>query len=80
MYDAYQLFAAAVPTALKKGKPGSPEFRQALRDAIETGKEVVGTHGVFNMTSTDHYGHDERARILVRVEKGDWQPLTSSSK
>lgn len=73
MYDAYLLFASAVPVALKKAKPGTPEFRQALRDALETNREVVGTHGVFNMNANDHFGHDGRARVLVRVEKGDWK-------
>jgi branched-chain amino acid transport system substrate-binding protein len=73
MLDAYKLFAAAVPTALKKAKPGTPEFRQALRDAIESDREVVGAHGVFNMSPTNHYGHDTRARVLVKVEKGDWK-------
>ena len=72
-YDAYRIFAAAVPAALKKAKPGTPEFRLALRDAIESEREIVGTHGVFNMSPTDHFGHDARARILVRVEKGDWK-------
>ena len=73
MLDAYKLFAAAVPVALKKAKPGTPEFRQALRDAIESGQETVGAHGVFNMSPSDHYGHDARARVLVRIEKGDWK-------
>jgi branched-chain amino acid transport system substrate-binding protein len=73
MYDAYQLFAAAVPVALKKAKPGTPEFRAALRDAIESGREVVGAQGVFNMKPNDHFGHDARSRVLVRVEKGDWK-------
>jgi branched-chain amino acid transport system substrate-binding protein len=76
MLDAYQLFAAAVPVALKKAKPGTPEFRQALRDAIENEREVVGTQGVFNMKPDDHFGHDARSRVLVRVEKGDWQLLS----
>jgi branched-chain amino acid transport system substrate-binding protein len=73
MYDAYQLFAAAVPVALKKGKPGTPEFRLALRDALENSREVVGTHGVFNMKPNDHFGLDSRSRVLVRVEKGEWK-------
>jgi branched-chain amino acid transport system substrate-binding protein len=80
MYNAYRLFATALPAALKAGKPGTPEFRKALRDAIESGKEVVGTHGVFNMTESDHFGHDARARVLVRVEKGDWQPISAGAK
>lgn len=73
MYDAYLLFASAAPVALKKARPGTPEFRQALREALETNREVVGTHGVFNMNASDHFGHDARARVLVRVEKGDWK-------
>jgi branched-chain amino acid transport system substrate-binding protein len=72
-YDAYQIVAAAVPAALKKAKPGTPEFREALRDAIETGRDVVGSQGVFNMSPDDHFGHDARSRVLVRVEKGDWK-------
>jgi branched-chain amino acid transport system substrate-binding protein len=78
MWDAYKLFEAAVPVALKSGQPGTPAFRQALRDAIESGKEVVGAHGVFNMSPTDHYGHDQRARVLVRIEKGDWKLIGDS--
>jgi branched-chain amino acid transport system substrate-binding protein len=46
-----------------------------LRDAIENAKDVVATHGVFNMTPTDHIGLDARARVLVRVENGDWKLL-----
>ena len=72
-YDAYLLADKAVPEAMKKAKPGTPEFRQALRDALEQTKEVVGTHGVYNMTATDHAGVDSRARVLVRVENGDWK-------
>jgi branched-chain amino acid transport system substrate-binding protein len=64
---------ATVPTALKKAKPGTPEFRAALRDALEGMKEVVTPEGVFNMTSTNHNGIDERAQVLVRIEGGTWK-------
>ena len=49
-WDAYVLFANALPSALKKGKPGTKEFRLALRDALEAEKEVVASHGVYTMT------------------------------
>jgi branched-chain amino acid transport system substrate-binding protein len=75
MLDAYRLLEAAVPAALKQGQPGTPAFRQGLRDAIESSREVVGAHGVFNMSPTNHYGHDERARVLVRIDKGEWKLL-----
>ena len=37
-WDAGMLMAAAVPAALKKAQPGTPEFRAALRDALEAGQ------------------------------------------
>ena len=72
-WDAMLLLQVAVPEALKKAQPGTPEFRAALRDALESSKEVVATHGVFNMKPTDHQGLDSRARVLVKVENGDWK-------
>lgn len=73
--DAFTLVEWAVPAALKKAKPGTPEFRQALRDAMETARDVVATHGVYNMNPTDHFGLDARARVLVRVENGAFKLL-----
>jgi branched-chain amino acid transport system substrate-binding protein len=37
---------AAVPAALKAGKPGPAEFRAALRDAMEAQKGLVMSHGI----------------------------------
>ena len=70
-YDAFMLLNKAVPEALKKGKPGTKEFRTALRDALETGT-VVASHGVFVMTPQDHNGLDNRARVMIRIENGRW--------
>jgi len=71
--DAVMLLGAAIPEAAKKAKPGTPEFRAALRDALENVKNVVGTHGVYSPTAANHNGLDERARVLVRVESGTWR-------
>jgi branched-chain amino acid transport system substrate-binding protein len=72
-YDTYLIADRAVAEAMKKAKPGTPEFRQAVRDALESSKEVVGTHGVYNMTATNHVGVDQRAVVLLRAENGDWK-------
>jgi len=72
-YDAVLLLNAAVPVALKKAKPGTPEFREALRSALESVKDVFGTHGVYNMSASNHNGLDERARVLVHVQNGQWR-------
>ncbi len=72
-WDAGALMAAAVPEALKKAKPGTAEFRSALRDALEQLKEVPGAHGIFTMSPDDHLGLDERARVMVKIENGAWK-------
>jgi len=72
-WDAGLLMSSAVPVALKKAQPGTPEFRAALRDALEQTKEVAGAHGVFNMTAQDHLGLDQRARVMVKIENGAWK-------
>lgn len=71
-YDAGLLLQKAIPDALKKAKPGSSEFRIALRDALEASKEVVGAQGVFNMSAQNHNGMDQRARVMMTVRGGKW--------
>ncbi|MDD5175273.1 MAG: ABC transporter substrate-binding protein [Sterolibacterium sp.] len=72
-WDAGLLLAHAVPAALKKGKPGTKEFRVALRDALETTKELAGAHGMFNMSPSDHLGFDQRAYVMVQIKDGKWK-------
>ena len=71
-WDAYVLLANAIPQALKKAQPGTKEFRAALRDALESQKEVVATHGVYTLSATDHNGLDNRARTMIKIENGKW--------
>jgi len=75
VYDAGLLLARAIPEAAKRGKPGTPAFRAALRDALEATRELVGTQGVYNMTPADHSGFDERGRVLITVKDGNWRLL-----
>ncbi|TMH00154.1 MAG: ABC transporter substrate-binding protein [Betaproteobacteria bacterium] len=70
-YDAYLLIAQAVPEALKKAKPGTKEFHAALRDALEK-SNVIGTHGVFVMGPQEHNGLDNRARVMIKIDNGQW--------
>ena len=64
--DVLQILQRAVPVALKKAKPGTQEFRQALLEAVESEKEIPATHGVYNFTASDHAGLDNRGRVLLR--------------
>jgi branched-chain amino acid transport system substrate-binding protein len=77
--DAAALLASAIPTALKSAKPGTPEFRAALRDAIEGSKDVIYSQGVVNMKPDDHVGQDKRARVLVTIENGAWKLLPEAA-
>jgi branched-chain amino acid transport system substrate-binding protein len=72
-WDAGLLLQNAVPLALKKGKPGTVEFRRALRDALEATKNLAGAHGIFNLTPNDHQGFDQRARVMVTIENNTWK-------
>jgi branched-chain amino acid transport system substrate-binding protein len=72
-WDAGLLFATAVPEALKKAQPGTKEFRKALRDAIEGIKNLPTSHGIVNMSPTDHLGLDQRSRVMVQIVGGKWK-------
>ncbi|WP_332673494.1 ABC transporter substrate-binding protein [Aromatoleum sp.] len=72
-WDSGMLLAAAAPEALKKAKPGTKEFRVALRDALENLKEVPAAHGIFSMSPTDHLGLDQRSRVMVQIQNGTWK-------
>jgi branched-chain amino acid transport system substrate-binding protein len=72
-WDASLLLAEAARTALPKGKPGTKEFRAALRDSLEGIKNLPASHGIFNMSPANHQGLDQRAQVMVRIEKGAWK-------
>ena len=74
-FDGWLVFAAAAKRALGSAQPGSAAFRTALRDELYKTKELVGTHGVYNYTQNDNSGVDERARVIVTLEKGQWKLL-----
>lgn len=73
LWDAGMIIQDAIPRALESGaKPGTPEFRAALREAIENTTDLAASQGVFNMSADDHAGLDERARVMVKIVDGKW--------
>lgn len=72
IYDVAKVLERTVPVALKAGEPGTPAFRDALRAAIETERDIAGSHGVYNFTATDRNGVDTRAAVLITVKGGKW--------
>lgn len=75
VYDAGLLLQRAVPEALKTAKPGTPQFRVALRNALEKTTNLAATQGVYNMTAADHSGFDKRGREMIIVKNGKWTLL-----
>ena len=78
LWDAGLLLQAALPAALAKAKPGTKEFRVALRDSIENVKNLTITQGVMNMTAADHSGLDQRSRVMVVVDDGKWKLMPNN--
>jgi branched-chain amino acid transport system substrate-binding protein len=74
-WDAMLLLKQAIPVALQKAKPGTPEFRAALRDALENIKDLTVSHGIMTMTPDNHNGLDARARVMVTIDNGRWKLL-----
>ena len=72
-YDGHLLLTQAVPVALKKGKPGTPEFRAALRDAIESAQGLAVSHGVLDYSAKDHWGFRPDTGVIMKVVNGDWK-------
>jgi branched-chain amino acid transport system substrate-binding protein len=71
-YDAFKVLERVIPVALKKAKPGTPEFRDAIREAFVTEHEIAATQGVYNFTEKDRNGLDDRSRILLTVKNGKY--------
>jgi branched-chain amino acid transport system substrate-binding protein len=74
-YDVFELLKRLVPVALKEAKPGTPEFRDAIRKALLSEKELAASQAVYNFTETDRYGVDDRSRIILTVKDGKYTQL-----
>ena len=72
-YDAFLVLDKAVPLALKKAKPGTKEFRAALRDALESMGRTVVSHGVLEWSKDDHWGYTMETGVILKVVNGDWK-------
>ena len=73
LWDGALILDHAVRAAATSAKPGTVEFRRALRAAIESVNEVPATNGVFTMTPADHNGLDERSRVMTQIRDGKWK-------
>jgi branched-chain amino acid transport system substrate-binding protein len=72
-YDALLVLEKVIPVALKKGKPGTKEFRAAIRDATETMGRTVVSHGVLTYSKDNHWGFTTETGVILKVVNGDWK-------
>jgi len=73
LWDGAVLLDAAAKVASKTAKPGTVEFRRALRDALERLKDVNATNGSYTMSPTNHNGLDDRGRVMTQIRNGKWK-------
>ena len=71
-YDFQITMEKVLPVALKKAKPGTPEFRAAIRDALEGMGRTVFSHGVMNWTKEDHWGYTLETGVMLKVVDGQF--------
>lgn len=77
VYDIRLLLEQAIPEALKHAKPGTPEFRKALRDALESLPAIPVSQGVVDFTKEDHWGFTPESPVVMKIVNGDWQLETN---
>ena len=59
--------------SIKTARPGTPEYRAAIRDGMEGLKDFVSAEGFYTMSDKDHNGVDARCQVLVKIENGRWK-------
>ena len=61
---------------------GNYDIQFTLKNALTAGSTVgspqavspvQAVNGIFNVTPNDHQGFDQRARVMVTIEKGTWK-------
>lgn len=72
-YDFQVAMEKVLPMALKKAKPGTPEFRAAIRDGLEGMGRTIFAHGVMNWTKDDHWGYTMETGVMLKVVDGQFK-------
>ncbi|MGC1173464.1 ABC transporter substrate-binding protein [Polaromonas sp.] len=72
-YDASVILQKIIPVALKTAKPGTKEFRGALKAALENAGPIPLFHGTVNYTATNHAGYTDDTGVIMKIVGGDWK-------
>jgi branched-chain amino acid transport system substrate-binding protein len=72
-FDGWLIMADAAKRVTAAGlKPGTADFRAAMRDAIYKTRDLVGANGIYTYGEDSIFGTDRRSLVLVKLEKGKW--------
>lgn len=74
-WDSFLLAKQAIEIALQKAAPGSQDFRDAVRLALETNPNVATTAGFLNMTADDHCAFAADAPVMATIKDGKLVPV-----
>jgi branched-chain amino acid transport system substrate-binding protein len=72
-YDSQLVLEKVLPAALKKAKPGTKEFRAALKDGLEGMGRTIFSHGIMNWTKDDHWGYTNETGVMLKVVNGEFK-------
>ena len=72
-YDAQLALEKVIPVALKKAKPGTPEFRNAIREGLENMGRTIFSHGVMHWSAQDHWGFTNETGVILKVVDGQFK-------
>lgn len=72
-YDVALVLEQVVPVALKSAKPGTREFRAALKSALEGMKPTVVSSGVLQYSPQDHWGYAPDTAVMLKVVDQSWK-------
>ena len=73
VYDALGIVRLAIEKAAKTTKPGTPEFREAIRAAIENTQNFAGSSAIYTFSPTRHSGISLPSMCVLRIESGVWK-------
>lgn len=73
--DILILLEKALPVAMKQARPGTREFRTAVRAALESIGDTTVSQGQITYSRTVHTGLDQRSVVMLKIQNGAWTLL-----
>ncbi len=76
-YDSGIVLSLVATEALKVAKPGTEQFRLAIRDRLHSVSGLVGSIGVYDFKPGEPYGVQSNSLVIATVKGGKWTYLSN---